>query len=364
MNPLIPAAVLIAVSLPSAPPPPPSPEPPKPPAKAEPSGKAEPPAKSDPVKAEPVLAPGKAVVPTKTMRRIWGELISLDPATRTGKFRNEGNDEVMAFTVMPHAELLHHAAFGDLRDFRVGERAIFRLHPDPEGRWTLLTYIQDELNFLNGHKEYYHVEAVDPAAGEIRYTQGSADGSYVREKGLTVRVDNDTRFWKAGKCEATGPAGLSGLKAGDRFRTKTRGGGKGRSRIAWEVFLDDEGILKWQAEQKAVHLKRLAEEGLAGYVESAEGRTVRLTLFQEAREAAATLKPGDAVRIAPAGGVPGDRKPTSEPIAATLTEIKAAGPLHSAVVTLPEGAALPAGLSAPNVARLWAVKPRFGEAAK
>src|SRR5262245_30526508 len=77
-------------------------------------------------KPEKKITPGQPVVPDR-MRRLWGELISLDPATRTGKFRFEENDEVMNFVVMPYAELLHHAANGDLQDFIPGERAIFRL---------------------------------------------------------------------------------------------------------------------------------------------------------------------------------------------------------------------------------------------
>src|SRR5947199_6135912 len=98
------------------------------------------PAKKPPLK----VTSGKVIVPTDAMRRIWGELLTLDLKNRTGTFRNESNNEVMPFTVLPYAELLHHAAFGDLRDFQIGERAIFRLHQNEEGKWTWLTYIQDE----------------------------------------------------------------------------------------------------------------------------------------------------------------------------------------------------------------------------
>src|SRR5262249_48910787 len=137
-------------------------------------------ADAPPAKPELKITPGKAIVPTNKMRRIWGELVSLDLNTRTGTFRNEGNDEVMPFTVLPYAELLHHASFGDLPDYRIGERAIFRLHENAEGKWVWLTYIQDEMNFLNGHKEYYWVDRVEPATGRIEFTQASADKSFVR----------------------------------------------------------------------------------------------------------------------------------------------------------------------------------------
>jgi len=62
------------------------------------------------------------------MRRIWGEFVSIDLKKRTGTFRKEGTDKRMPFTVLPYAELPHHAAFGDLQDFRIGVRAIVRMH--------------------------------------------------------------------------------------------------------------------------------------------------------------------------------------------------------------------------------------------
>src|SRR3954470_14997948 len=129
------------------------------------------------------ITPGKVVIPLDRMRRVWGELVSLDLKTRTGTFRNESDDTVMPFTVMPYAELLHHAARGDLQDFKIGERAIFRLHEDADGKWVYLTYIQDEMNFQAGRKEYYWVDEIDAKAGTITFTQANADKTFTREKG-------------------------------------------------------------------------------------------------------------------------------------------------------------------------------------
>ena len=51
-----------------------------------------------PAKPKLKIIPGKIIIPTNPgeMRRIWGELISIDPATRTGKFRNESDDKVIS----------------------------------------------------------------------------------------------------------------------------------------------------------------------------------------------------------------------------------------------------------------------------
>lgn len=288
------------------------------------------------------ITPGKVIVPTDAMRRPWGELVSLDLKTRTGTFRDEGNDQIMPFTVLPYAELLHHAAFGDLRDFKIGERAIFRLHQDAEGKWTWLTYIQDEMNFLNGHKEYYWVDRLDPATGKIEYTQANADKSFIRGKELILETDEKTRYWKNGELVK-----FADIKIGDKLRTKSHGIGKGKHHRCWEVFLDDASLEKFQKEQQAVHRKRLLEEGWPGYVDDIGAGEVKLTLFQEGRELAKDLKAGMVVRLAPAGT---DRMP-GKAISGTIKEQKAIGNLHGVTIRLQSEP--PEAMKKTTVARLW-----------
>jgi hypothetical protein len=298
-------------------------------------------------KPVPKITPGKVIIPTEKMRRPWGELVSIDPKTRTGTFRNEGDDAVMPFTVMPYAELLHHAARGDLQDFKVGERVIFRLHEDADGKWVYLTYIQDEMNFQAGHKEYYWVDAIDPKAGTITFTQANADKSFTRATGLVLETDANTRYWKKGK-----PAAFADIKVGDKLLTKTHGVGKGKNRVCWEVFLDDESRDAFKAEQQAVHLKRMESEGLPGYTDAADGETLKLTLFSEGADVAKTLKAGRAVRVAPAGA---DRKPTADPVEGTVTAVTAGkGNTHEVTLTVKAGTA---GFKPAALARLWAEKP-------
>jgi hypothetical protein len=291
------------------------------------------------------ITPGKVVIPTGPgeMRRIWGELVSLDPKTRTGTFRNESNDEVMSFKVLPYAELLHHAARGDLPDFKVGERAIFRLHEDAEGKWTWLTYIQDEMNFQAGHKEYYFADEIDPKAGTIKFTQATADKSFVRQSELVLETDKDTRYWRKGK-----PAAFADIKVGDKLLAKTHGAGKGARRICWELFLDDESRDVFRDEQREIHAKRMAADGLPGYVDAADGPTLKLTLFSEAADQAKGLKPNQAVRIAPAGM---DRMPVPPPAAAVVKAVKPGrGNVYEVTVMTTAGGV---GFAPAGLARLW-----------
>ncbi len=297
-----------------------------------------------PAKPKLKIIPGQVIVPAGTgeMRRPWGELISLDPVTRTGKFRNESDDSVMAFTVMPYSELLHHAAFGDLQDFRVGERAIFRLHENEKGEWAWLTYIQDEMNMLNGHKEYFFVDTIDAAKRTLGCMWANADKSFIRQTNVVIETAADTRYWKAGL-----PARFADIRPGDKLRTRTHGVGQGKTRVAWEVFLDDESLVKFQTEQKAVHARRMAEEGLPGYVDAVAGKEASLTLFQEGGEWARKLKAGQKVRLAPAGV---DRKPTAAPVEAEIASAKMAGNLCKVTVSLGAGTQ---GFQPSALARLW-----------
>lgn len=303
---------------------------------------ADPPAKP-PLK----ITPGKVIIPFDRMQRPWGELISVDLVTRTGKFRRENTDEVITFTVMPYAELLHHASNGDLQDFRVGERAIFRLHENEKGQWVWLTYIQDEMNMMNGHGEYFFVDAIDKNAGRVTTTWAKGDMTFVREKGVVIETDKDTRFWKAGQ-----PVTFSDIKIGDKLRTKTHGAGKGKTRIAWEVFLDDDSLNKFKAEQKAVHDQRIRKDGAPGYVDEAGGTRLVVTLFNEGEEQVKLLKKGMSIRVAPAGV---DRKPAADPCAGKVVALTKNG--RQTQVTLELEAASdrfqPAAL-----ARLWAVPER------
>lgn len=291
------------------------------------------------------IVPGKVLVPTGKgeMRRIWGELVSLDLKTRTGTFRNESNDEVMSFVVMPYAELLHHATLGDLQDYRVGERAIFRLHENEQGQWVWLTYIQDEMNFLNGHKEFYWVDKIDADKKQLECTDANGDKSYIRMPGIILQTDAATRYWRNGE-----PASFGDIRVGDKLRTKTHGVGQGKTRVCWEVFLDEPSLLKFQAEQKEVHRQRLISEGLPGYVDQAAPERVAITLFPEGGEWIVKLAAGGHVRVAPAGV---DRKPTTEPLGAVVEEIKPNGRVKTVTLKLDQPAG--SGFQATGLARVW-----------
>jgi hypothetical protein len=302
------------------------------------------------------IKPGEVIVPVGKgeQQLIFGELMSLDIKNRTGSFRIEGNDKIRPFTVLPYAELAHHGAKGDLQDFRIGERALFRFHQDTQGTWSWLTYLGDEMDFLANHSSYYWVDAVDPAKGEITVSRGAitvsrgnAPKTEWGEKGVPLITNAETRFWKSGQ-----PAAFKDVQVGEKIRTRTHGVGSGKTRVCWEVFLDDESFKKFQEEQRAVHAKRMETEGLPAYVDSRNGKEVTLTLFQAGRDVFKTMTAGQKVRLAPAGV---DRKPTGEPIPGTVTEVKPVRKLCKLSVTLDAAPAV--GFLPPELVRVWVEKP-------
>jgi hypothetical protein len=231
-----------------------------------------------------------------------------------------------------------------LQDFSVGDRAIFRLHEDAAGNWTWLTYIQDEMNFLFGHKEYYYVDRVDAATGQIEITDANFDKTFVRTKHIRLETDGQTHYWRQAK-----PAQFADIRVGDKLRTKTHGRGTGAARVCAEVFLDDESLLKFQAQQQAVHAQRMAEEGLPGYVDQQQDRELQLTLFRETQPVIGKLKVGQVVRVASAGV---DRRPNGPRVIGELTIIKpVSGGLTQ--VTLQLDATSAAALASGALARLW-----------
>lgn len=289
------------------------------------------------------ITQGEVIIPFKQMRRIWGELLTIDPQTRKGTFQAEHNDEVFEFCAMPYAEMLHHAANGDISDFRIGERAIFRLHPDNDGKWYWLTYIQDEMNMLHGHKEYYHIQSIDLAKGTLTFMHAKADKSLIRWENVVMHTNLETKYWREGK-----PASFQDLKTGAMIRAKTKGMGKGRTCLAWHIFLDDESLMKFREEQMAVHAAKMKKDGMTGYVDKAGCNKLELTLFRETRDFAPQLKPGAKVKVAPAAF---NREPTAPPIEATVLSNKPQGVLHKLQLSTNADAT---NFQATDVARVWA----------
>ncbi|MFM8272352.1 MAG: hypothetical protein ACKODX_08435 [Gemmata sp.] len=161
-----------------------------------------------------------------------------------------------------------------------------------------------------------------------------------------METDTNTRYWKKGKL-----ASFADIAVGDKLLAKTHGTGKGKRRVCWEVFLDDESRDLWRDEQRAVHAKRMAAEGLPGYVDAAKDAALKLTLFSESADQARGLKVGHKVTVAPAGA---DRKPTADPVEAVVTAVAPVrGNLYE--VTLKVGAV--DGFKPAGVARLWVAKP-------
>ena len=76
---------------------------------------------------------------------------------------------------------------------------------------------------MYGHKEYFYVDGLDAAKGELIVTQANADKSFVREKGIVISTDSETKYWKNGE-----PARFADQSGGTHtHRNARRGQGQG-----------------------------------------------------------------------------------------------------------------------------------------
>jgi hypothetical protein len=311
--------------------------------------------------------PPRYIEPGETRRDIAtqkprGELLSYDPATRRGTFKATADGATREFIALPHVLCQHHCAIGDMRDYRIGERLRFILHESKGGQWNLLGAVSEELSEIVAHDEPYFVDAIDAAKRILTCTRRNRAGDKIVWPGMTIRTDGQTRYWRNGKPEAR----FEDVTAGMPLWIKTHDGSGLLDRIAWDIFLDDASIETLKQAQTAAHHERLAREGLPGYMDTAAGSEVRLTLFTEAMSfilnqtglpkgapgAQRGLKPRQSVHLSLAGP---DRVARGEKLAGKITTLRPYIKLGSYIceVTVALDAPMPAGFRPAAVARLW-----------
>ena len=159
--------------------------------------------------------------------------------------------------------------------------------------------------------------------------------------------------WRPTGRRDTGAAGstarFADVRVGDKLRTKTHGRGMGAARICWEIFLDDQSLLKFQAEQQAVHAARMAKDGMPGYVDLQQGRGLDLPSFARPVRSSANSKSASRPVLRQRASV---ARPAARASAGKLTEIKPVAGALTQVTLLLDSAAEAPGPQA--LARLWA----------
>ncbi|MCM8538055.1 MAG: hypothetical protein NE334_19085 [Lentisphaeraceae bacterium] len=219
----------------------------------------------------PGIVPGSTQLVQKK-RRVKAFNLGIDPITRVGKFRLESGELIEA-VILPHSEILFNAQDGNLEDFYLYQHVRLRLHKDNEGKYTIATYIKDDLKHLYAHKEFWHIQSIDHKSGRVKAVVKNP--KLVRGE-FELWLTEKTKYWRHGK-QVSG----KDLKVGDKFQVNIFGLAEGAQRFASDIILDEESaesvFIKPQMQ------KMLSEEkknGVPAYIQKIDGNTVELMVFR------------------------------------------------------------------------------------
>ncbi|MCW3094694.1 MAG: hypothetical protein JWL77_312 [Chthonomonadaceae bacterium] len=166
------------------------------------------------------LQPGKAP-PDHSEHRVGGELVKIDAAHRSGRFRMDRTGELVDFTLPPVASVRYLNAEAALEDLPLGMRCLFFLYQDEKGAFTRAAVIEDEFSYLASNTLTYRFEAAHLDAGKFYVVRHAApvQTDYVLEPRvpldfgrIELEVDDRTRVWK-GDLQVK----LSDIAAGDEL---------------------------------------------------------------------------------------------------------------------------------------------------
>lgn len=235
----------------------------------------------------PEITPGSTAIPKK-FKRPDVFVLSIDYKTRIGQFRSMKDGSLIEATILPHAEILHNGADGNLQDFKKYEHVIVRLHPNSKGQWKLASYVKGDIKHQHSHKQYWEVKSIDEKTGKV---EGLIHGHKGIKGPITFFVDKNTKYWLAGQ-----EVKADQLKVGSRVKTRTHCSENGTSRIAWDVILDDHSLESlFLKPQVSKMLQQEKELGVPAYVNAIENNSVTFTIFREPAKRYKNLKKGSSV---------------------------------------------------------------------
>ena len=237
------------------------------------------------------IAPGQ-VITAPEMAAFWGELLWIDPPTRTGAARDERTNQVRLFKVLPYADLERAAYRGaGLDEFLPGDRLQLGFPEEqPEPR-VYLSLLRDELQYLWERNLWYRVEEVDAEQQRITARLFAADENLIHPRMYVWKVDAETAVLLNG---ARRP--LIELKPGMLCLVASSGTGKPgewRARAVADAF----SVEQLRQQRQLAVRRRVTQVGIPGYLDDASNGVAQVTLFRGYRDAYRSFAMGDRFRL-------------------------------------------------------------------
>ncbi len=158
------------------------------------------------------------VPPPFSEHLVFGELVKVDAAKRTGQFRTERTGEVVDFAVIPEGAVKFLNAAAEMEDIPPGTRCRFHLYQDEKGAFTKASLVSDEFSFLASNVITWRVEALKLGEGRLHVARQipetknyNGDMERIPDIGRAeLRVNAETRVWRGDQA-----AKLADIAVGD-----------------------------------------------------------------------------------------------------------------------------------------------------
>ncbi len=241
------------------------------------------------------LKPGE-FPPLRSEHRVYGELIKIDDAQRSGQFRPDNSAEPVNFKLTPLGAVMHRKADAELGDIPLGTRCLFYLYQDEKGAFTQAAQITDEFTYLAHNSITHRIEELKLAENKlIAARQLPPAKNYHDEMIKTpaigrseIAFDDQTRVWKDSK-----PAKLSDLTIGDELLVNFTGRtAKNRGRCT-DIWAGAETHAFAAEQQRKKRLAFILEHGAPALIDTVEGKKITVLFLSGLRKDLVTLVEGD-----------------------------------------------------------------------
>ncbi len=259
-------------------------------------------------------APGSGV----GVSRGWFIWQRFDPQTWEAEVSREDLSETWKVRVLPWCTTYRYLNYGVRPDqLLAGERVNMFFNPDGQQRRGYLVHFQDEICQMKGHGHYWQVHGIEGQQFTARVMAGD---KVFEETPRSFVLAPDCRVWRKGQQVSS-----ASLAINERIYLTWRQ--QGQERVV--VLVCDDASLDAIKQREADRLQReIAAEGIAGRLESIDGKQAHLMVFGTHWSQAGQLKVAQKVRVVAAGA---GHRPQGESITATLSFRKNRGQYGSGV---------------------------------
>ncbi len=234
--------------------------------------------------------------PDHSAHRIGGDLVAIDAAKRSGRFRSDRSGTTFDFTLPPYASVLHLGAEAELAELPLGSHCWFDLHQASNGAFTQATVISDDYTELTQRRLTYRVEEIDTTANRLRVALQIPLIKNYQDVMITppdvgrceLMVDAKTRIWKGEQQVKLNELAPGDVLLANRTTVTTTSQG-----TCTDLWIGAETHKAATERQRLKHRALVKAEGMPALIDSIDGNKLTILFIAGVREDFPPLLDGD-----------------------------------------------------------------------